>query len=44
LKESEVELEYEKLIREEGVSVHDKDSSLNPKQLELRRLFEAIKL
>ena len=44
LMENEIEKEYEELIKEEGVSVHDKDSKLDPKQQELRRLFESIKL
>lgn len=42
--EHEAEREYEQFIREEGTSRYDKESSLDAKQQELRKLFESIKL
>ena len=44
IKENEIEQEYERIIKDEGVSVHEKDEKLSPKAQELRRLFESIKL
>ena len=42
--EHEAEAEYEKFIREEGTSRYEKESQLDAKQQELRKLFESIKL
>jgi hypothetical protein len=42
--EHEAEVEYEKFIKEEGSSRYDKESQLDAKQQELRKLFESIKL
>lgn len=42
--EHEAEVEYEKFIKEEGGSRYDKESQLDAKQQELRKLFESIKL
>ena len=42
--EHEAEVEYENFIKEEGSSRYDKESQLDAKQQELRKLFESIKL
>ncbi|CDW87885.1 UNKNOWN [Stylonychia lemnae] len=44
VQENEVEKEYDQLIKDEGTSVFEKERLMDPKQQELRRLFDAIKL
>ena len=44
LKEFETETKYDEFVRREGVSVHEKSESLDPKTQELRELFQSIKL
>ena len=44
LKEFATEAKYEDFVRREGVSVHAKNETLDPKTQELRELFQSIKL
>ena len=44
LREFETEAKYEAFVRKEGVSVHEKNDSVDPKTQELRELFQSIKL
>jgi hypothetical protein len=44
LQENPVEAEYEKFIKEHGASALDKESGLDEKTQEIRKLFESIRL
>eukprot|EP00347_Sterkiella_histriomuscorum_P023391 403334813 len=44
INEHQIEKEFDLLVKEEGASVFEKESGMDPKKQELRRLFDSIKL